>query len=69
MFSVCGLMLERRKSRVDPTSFRPLNLRAMDNATGVASMIEAALLLRDMPILTYEFTDVVAFGAELSTLF
>lgn len=85
---------------------------AMDNATGVASMIEAARLLRgnpgrrpvvfvaltaeekglvgsdyfarnptlgdgqivaninlDMPILNYEFTDVVAFGAERSTLF
>ena len=32
-------------------------------------MIEAAHLLRDMLILNYEFTDVVAFGAELSTLF
>jgi hypothetical protein len=85
---------------------------AMDNATGIASMIEAARLLRadpgrrpvvfvaltaeekglvgsdyfarnptlgsgkvvaninlDMPILTYEFTDVIAFGAERSTLF
>lgn len=85
---------------------------AMDNATGVASMIEAARLLRnnpgrrpvvfvaltaeekglvgsdyfarnptlgdgqivaninlDMPILNYEFTDVIAFGAERSTLF
>ncbi len=84
---------------------------AMDNATGIASMIEAARMLRenpgrrpvvflavtaeeqglvgsdyfarnptlgdgeivaninlDMPILTYEFTDVTAFGAERSTL-
>lgn len=85
---------------------------AMDNATGVASMIEAARLLKDnpgrrpvgfvaltaeekglvgsdyfarnptlgggqmvaninldMPLLNYAFTDVVAFGAERSTLF
>ena len=85
---------------------------AMDNATGVASMIEAARLIRDnpgrrpvvllavtaeekglvgsdyfarnptlghgeivaninldMPVVTYEFTDVIAFGAERSTLF
>ncbi len=85
---------------------------AMDNATGIASMLEAARLLRDnpgrrpvvfvavtaeekglvgsdyfarnptlgsgemvaninldMPILNYEFTDVIAFGAERSTLF
>ncbi len=85
---------------------------AMDNAAGVASMVEAARLLRDnpgrrpvafvavtaeekglvgsdyfarnptlgdgqivaninldMPIVNYEFTDVIAFGAERSTLF
>jgi hypothetical protein len=85
---------------------------AMDNATGVASMIEAARLIRDnpgrrpivflavtaeekglvgsdyfarnptlghgeivaninldMPVVTDEFTDVIAFGAERSTLF
>ncbi len=89
-----------------------INNGAMDNATGVASMLEAARLLRenpgrrpvvfvaltaeekglvgsdyfarnptlgsgemvaninlDMPILNYEFTDVIAFGAERSTLF
>lgn len=88
-----------------------INNGAMDNATGVASMIEAARMLRenpgrrpvvfialtaeeqglvgsdyfarnptlgdgeivaninlDMPILTFEFTDVTAFGAERSTL-
>ncbi len=85
---------------------------AMDNAVGIAAMLEAARLLKakpskrpvvflaltgeekglvgsdyfirnptlgngkvvaninlDMPILTYEFTDFVAFGAERSTLF
>lgn len=89
-----------------------INNGAMDNATGVASMLEAARILQnnpgrrpvvfialtaeekglvgadyfarnptlgsgqvvaninlDMPILTYEFTDVIAFGAERSTLF
>ncbi|MEP5937166.1 MAG: M28 family metallopeptidase [Erythrobacter sp.] len=88
-----------------------INNGAMDNATGIASMLEAARLLRDnpgrrpvvflaltaeekglvgsdyfarnptlgdgeivaninldMPILTFEFTDVTAFGAERSTL-
>lgn len=89
-----------------------INNGAMDNAVGIAAMLEAARLLKanpskrpvvflaltgeekglvgsdyfirnptlnngkvvaninlDMPILTYEFTDFVAFGAERSTLY